>query len=99
MLQVGGAVFIGRSANGDDLQLAEGHRFRDIRGESQLPAFDICLDKVFEARFLYGDMLVFQPIDFAGNDIHAQNMMPDLCKAGPCNQADITGTGDCYLHK
>ena len=75
VFQVCRAVFIGRRADGNELQLPEGDGFVDVGGEPEPAGGDVAGDDLIEAGLVDGDATGIQCFYFAGVKIKAQDVV------------------------
>ena len=99
IFQVGGAVFIGRCAHRDELQLAVRHAFGGRGRETQAFGLGIGLDQGIEARFMDGDFAPLEAFDLFGVYIDAKHVIAGIGKACAGDEADVTGSeyGDSHV--
>jgi len=99
ILEIRRAVLIRRGTHRDKLDLAKGNRRRRIGSEMQPALGDIALHHGFKARLIDRDHTIFKPGDFAGVDIHTDDVMADIGQTGTGDQTDVAGTKDSDIHK
>ena len=97
VLHVGGAVFVGRRADRDELQRSVGDRGVDIGGESQAAAGDVAPDHVLQTGLVDGDAAAVEGLDLAGIDVQTHHVVADLGEAGTGDEADVAGPDHRYL--
>ncbi len=78
ILQVGGAVFVGRCTDGDHLHQTVRHAGGDIGGETQAARFDVALDDFIQTRFVDGHAAALQQGDLLRIDIQAQHVVAQI---------------------
>jgi len=98
MLQVGGAVLLGRCADGDKNHLGAVEFFGDVGGKAEPPSLDVTLDDVIQARFIDGYPAVFEGVDFVMVFIDANDGMAKVGKARGGNKADIACADNGNVH-
>ena len=60
---------------------------------------DISFDQFFQSRFIDRNDSLFEIIDFLFVDIHADNIIPRICKNSPLDKSDVPGSNDCEFHE
>ena len=98
VLEVGGAVFVGRGADGDELDGAVLHGFLDIGGEVQAAGGNVAADHVLQAGFEDRDAACFEDADLLGIDIETEDIIAHLGQTGAADQTDVTGADDGDFH-
>jgi hypothetical protein len=98
VLQVGRAVFVGRGADGDELQHAVGDGGLDVGGEAQAAGGDVLLHHGFEARFVDRDAALVEDADLGRVEVEAEHVVADVGQAGAGDEPDVTGADDCDFH-
>ena len=98
VLEVGRAVFVGRGADGDELDGAVPDGLFDVRGEMQATGGDITADHVLQTRFVDRDAAFFEDTDFLGIDVQTEDVVADFRQTGATDQTDVAGTDNGYFH-
>jgi hypothetical protein len=73
-------------------------RFFHVGGEAQPALGYVTLDDGLQARLPDRDDACLELFDLAPVDVHADDGMADLCKAGPRYQANVAGAEDGDFH-
>ena len=92
MLHVGGTVFIGRRAHGDELDGAEAHAFLDVRREMQPLRLDVALNDFLQPGFENRNLAAQQQIDLALVKINAQHVITHFGKTCASDEPDVSGS-------
>ncbi len=91
VLQIGRAVFVRRSADGDELNGGMLDGFFGVGGEAQSAFGDVAFHNWLQARLPDRDDALLQLVDLVLINIHAHHSMADFCEAGARDQANIAG--------
>ena len=98
VLEIGGAVFVGRRADRDELEQAVLDAFRRVGREVEAPGGEIALEQIVQPRLVDRRLAALEHLHFALVDIHAQHVVADLGEARTRDQADVAGTEDGKTH-
>jgi len=98
VLQIGGAVLVGRGADSDELEQAVGDAFGQVGGEAQPAAVAVALDQIVEAGFVDRDFAALEHFDLARVHVHAQHVVAHLGETGTSDQPDVAGTENRDFH-
>src|SRR6266568_2615646 len=98
VLQIGGAIFVGRRAYRDKDDFRPLHRFPDARRERQAAVALIADDHRLEPRLVDGELVLLERADLGGVDVGANHVVARLREAGAHHEADVTRADDGYLH-
>jgi hypothetical protein len=98
VLQVGAAIFIGRGAHGNELDVAKGHGVGHVGGEAQAPGLDVGLDQRAQAGLVDGHAAAVQGGDLGGVDVQAADAVAQVRQAGAGDEADVAGADDGDVH-
>ena len=88
----------GRRADGDKDRVGPRHRLGQIKGKGQPPGGDILGHEVFQTWLEDRHFARPQPVDLGGVLVNADDLMAEIRKADPRNQADIAGANHRNLH-
>jgi len=97
--EIGGAILIGWSADGDELKKAVSHPCRRVRGKTEAPGSPVTLHHSLQTRFENGHPASIEQGDFFGVDVDAQDAIADLREASPRNQTHIATAEDGDIHQ
>ena len=99
VLEIRRAVFVGRRAHRDELQLAMRHALGRRGGEPQAFGIGIGLDERIETGLMDGNFAPLEAFDLLGVDVDAQHVIAGIGKAGAGDQTDVTGSeyGDSHV--
>ena len=98
VLHVRRPVFLGRRADGDELQRAVRDRGVDVGGEPESSGLHIAPDQRREAGLVDRHAAAVQGRDLGGVDVEAQHVIADFRETGAGDEADVTGADDRDLH-
>jgi hypothetical protein len=98
VFQVGAAVFVRRGADGDELDVAEGHGLRRVGGEAQAAGFNVGLDQFAQAGLVDGHAAVVEDGDLGGVDVEAADAVAEVGQTGAGDEADVAGADDGDVH-
>jgi len=98
VLEVGGAVLVGRRADGDDHDVGALDRRPDVRGELEAPSALIAGDERLEPRLVDREPVLLQAVDLPRVDVGARNVVPRLREAGADDQPDVPRSDDGDFH-
>ncbi len=98
VLHVGGAVLVGRRADGDELERAMRNRRVDVGGEVQPPGGDVARDHRLEAGLVDRHAALIQDLDLARVDVEAQHVVADLGETGAGDEPDVAGPDHRDFH-
>ncbi len=98
VLEIGGTVFAGRGAHGDELDVAERNALRDVIGEMQAPGLHVAAHQVFKARLVNGNAALAQQRDLGRIHVQAHDIVAHVRQARSRHQSYVTGTHDRDLH-
>jgi hypothetical protein len=98
VFEVGRAVFVRRSADGDELEQAVVDAF--LRGGRELQAFgfDVGLDQRIEPGLMDRDDPVLEAFDLLRIDIHAEDVIARIGQARARHEAHVAGPEYGYSH-
>ncbi|EXI64885.1 MAG: hypothetical protein AW07_04768 [Candidatus Accumulibacter sp. SK-11] len=94
VLQVGGAVFVGRCPDGDELNRAVVYRLLDISGEAKPASGDVAAHDLLQSRFVDRYAARLEDADLRGIEVEAEDVVTNFGKAGATDEADVTGSDD-----
>ena len=98
--QVGVAVAAPRRrADRDEDRVGLGHRALQIGGEAQPPRAHVGGDQIVEAGLVDRHLAALQRRDLAGVLVDAGDVVAEIGKAGPGNEADIAGADHRDAHQ
>ncbi|MPN47360.1 hypothetical protein SDC9_194962 [bioreactor metagenome] len=99
VLQVGRTVFIGRRADGDELDGAVLNGLFDVGGEAQAAGRDIAADHVLQARFVDRNAAFLKDADLLRIDVQTEDIIAHFGQTGTTDQTDITGADNSNFHE
>ncbi len=99
VLQIGGAVLVGRRADRDELDLAVRDARFHIGGKRDAPGRAGARDDFLQARLVDRNPAVVQDLDLAGIDVEAKHVVPDFREARAGDETDVAGADDGDFHK
>jgi hypothetical protein len=99
VLQVGRTVFIGRRADGDELDGAVLNGLFDVGGEAQAAGRDIAADHVLQARFVDRNAAFLKDADLLRIDVQTEDVIAHFGQTGTTDQTDITGADNSNFHE
>ena len=91
IFEIGRTVFVGRRANGDELNLAKGDGTVDVTGKLQTPGGHIAPYHFQQAGFMDGDAAAFEDCNLGRIQIQAQNMVSHFRQACATDESDVAG--------
>ena len=98
VIQVGGAVFVGGGADGDEDDIGVGDvGLVVVGGEGQVIVGQG--QHGFEVGFVDRRDALFEGVDFFGDEVQAGDLVAEVAKNDACVEADITCADDEYFHK
>ena len=92
VLQIGGAVFVGRRTHGNELHGAVSHGLGHVGGKTQAACSHIAFHHIQQAGFKNGDTPFVQNADFVGIHIQAEHLIAHFRQTGTAHQAHIART-------
>ena len=98
VLQVGRAIFVGRCADGDELDTAEGDCLGNVGGEAQAAGGAVARHHALQAGLVNRDAAGVEGGNLGRVDVKAEHVIADLSQTSARDKADITGTDDSDLH-
>ncbi len=99
MLQIRGAILVGRGANGDELKQAVRDALSHVGGEGQPAILRVAFDQILQPRLVDGYFALLQPLNLVLIDVHAQNVITHFRKTGARYQAHVAGPENSNFHK
>ena len=96
--EVGGAVFVGRRADGDEDDLRAGDGRGHVGGELEAPLRLIALDELVEAGLVDRKDVLLESFDLGDVEIGAVHVIAGLGETGADDQADVAGSDDGDAH-
>ena len=88
-----------RRADRDEDRVGLGHRRLQVGGEAQPPGLHVGGDQIVEARLVDRHLAALERRDLAGVLVDAGDVMAEIGKAGPGNEADIAGADHRDAHE
>ena len=76
-----GAARFGRRIDGDEDKLCAVDRVLVAGSEGETPLLDVTLDESLESRLIDRQFTGAQSLDLLGYDIHARDLIPQICEA------------------
>ena len=98
ILQISRAVFVGRGAHGDKLNLAKAGGGGHVSGEAQPAGGGVAADHVFQAGLVNRHAAALQQGDFGWIDIQAQHLIADFGQTRAGDQAHIAAANHRDFH-
>jgi len=98
--QVGVAVAAARwRANRDEHRVRRGHRSLQLGRKTQASGLHVGSHQIFEAGFIDRHFAALERRDLAGVLVDADDVVAEIGKASPRNEADVTGADHCDAHE
>jgi hypothetical protein len=88
--EVGGAVLVGRRADGDEDDARRRDRGGHVGREAETAAGLIALDEPLQAGLVDGKDVLLQAVDLLLIQIRADDVVPRLREAGPDDESDVS---------
>src|SRR5690606_20030966 len=98
VLEVRGAVLVGRRAYGDELKETMGHAGCRVGRERESPGVYRSSNHRLEARLVDRQLALLQLFHFRGIDVHAKHRVTGVRKASPGDKSDVARSEYCYSH-
>ena len=96
--EIGGAVFVGRSADSDEHDFSAGDGRGHIGGEFEASLRLIALDELVQAGLVDRKDVLLQSFDLGDIEIGAVHVIAGLRETGAYDQADVAGSDDGDAH-
>ena len=88
-----------RRADRDENRAGFGHRTLQLGRKAQAPGLHVGGDQIVEARLVDRHLAALQRRDLVGVLVDAGDVMAEIGKAGPRNEADVAGADHCNAHE
>ena len=98
ILQVGTAIFVGRSTYGTEEDFDLVQAFCQIGCEMETAGLLVAVNHLFKAGFVDRDDTLFQVCDLFGIYVNAENFGSHFCKTSTGDKPHITCPDDSYFH-
>ena len=99
MLQIGGAILVGRRTDCDELKQPVHDAFSDVGSELQPAAGAVAPNHLIQTGFVNRNLATLQHRHFALIHIHTQHIVAHFGEAGPSHQPDIAGAKNGNFHR
>jgi len=75
------------------------HALGGAGGELQPSGSDVLFDQLFQSRLVDGNAARLKHLHLVRVVVHADDVVAEIGKAGPRNEADVTGADHCDAHE
>ena len=91
VLKIGGAVFIRRSADGDEQNVGRRNRRADVGRETQASVLLVALDEILETRLVDRKNVLLQAFDLRLDHVGADDIVAGLRQACAHDESNVAG--------
>jgi hypothetical protein len=96
--EVGGAIGLGRGADGDEDRTGGGDGAGEVGREAEAAFAGVLADDLVEAGLVDGDLAAVEGVDLGDVDVDADHVVAEVGEAGAGDEADVARSDDCDLH-